>query len=378
VYLEVFLVPPASPRVGLNLLYVRPGEIGGGETYARELVAALARVARDVQLVLFLNRVAYDSFAGIADDERVHRVLCGTPVSPHIRPCWEQVSLPALCGRQRIDLLHSLGYVVPLLARCPQVVTIHDMIYRVAPTMISRARRLYWTVMLPPSARLARAVITGSEHSRRDIVEYLRLPRDKVCVTPYGAGQLLPDAAPWDHVKAKHGVQEPFFLAVGGAEHKRIDVMERAIQIAADRDGLAATLVITGPGLPPATRNGRVRQIGFVPAADLAALYSRALALVCCSEMEGFGLPLLEAFRMGTPVIASARTALPEVAGSAGLMTAYGDAGAVADAMTRVATSEGLRAELRSRGLMQAQRYSWERCAGATLEVYRNVLASAA
>src|SRR5687767_15383007 len=109
-------------RVGLNLLYLRPGKVGGTETYARELIAALARSGRSFECVIFANRKASPTFAEAGKDPRFAIISCGVPASPWMRHVWEQAQFPGLARRYRLDVLHSLAHVSPLRARCAKVV----------------------------------------------------------------------------------------------------------------------------------------------------------------------------------------------------------------------------------------------------------------
>jgi glycosyltransferase involved in cell wall biosynthesis len=129
-----------------------------------------------------------------------------------------------------------------------------------------------------------------------------------------------------------------------------------------------------GPALTLEAQD-RVISVGFVPKADLATLYAKALAVICTSELEGFGLPVLEAMAFGTPVIAFARGAIAEVVGSAGLLIKQGNAEALAGAMRRVIFDQPLRSELSRSGLARVDDFSWQECAKRTADVYEWVFA---
>src|SRR5438552_12299163 len=118
------------PRIGLNLLFLRPGAIGGGETYSRGLLQGFIQTRPAFDFVLFLNRAAWPTFDWIDSTPGFARVLCNVPLHPWLRHVWEQLNFSRLCRRHDIDLLHSLGNVVPFFAPCPQVVTIHDLLYK--------------------------------------------------------------------------------------------------------------------------------------------------------------------------------------------------------------------------------------------------------
>jgi glycosyltransferase involved in cell wall biosynthesis len=362
-------------RVGINILYLRPGIVGGTETYARELLAAMARLERRFECVLFVNARAEESFSLFRSDPRFEVVRCAVPASPLLRHGWEQMQFPRLCRKYRLDVLHSLGHVTPLLPRCAKVVTVHDLIYKLAPESISRARRWFWTVMIPLSGKVSDAVITVSETVRQDVLQSLKLDPRRVCVTHLGPGQSWPEAAPWESTQLKYSVPEKYFLAVGAMEHKRLDLVRDAARRLHERRGLRVPVLVAGNGSQKhANGDDFLHPLGFVPAEELYTLYSKAIALVCSSELEGFGLPVLEAMGAGTPVIAVQRGSLKEVVGGAGVMVEHGDSGALAEAMWNVIGSDRFREELRQRGRERVEDFSWQDCARETFEVYETVL----
>ena len=124
---------------------------------------------------LFTNTDNHETFQ--FSDPRFRRVLCRIGARPQIRRiAFEQVLLPRLASRHRLDVLHSPGYTAPLITPCASVVSILDMLYRVYPQIIPQPKRLFWQVFVPLSARRSHAVLTISENSRRDIVEVPAYP----------------------------------------------------------------------------------------------------------------------------------------------------------------------------------------------------------
>src|SRR5229473_591130 len=202
-------------RIGLNILFLVPGEVGGTETYARGLIKGLVDLKGDYEFVLFVNQLVQESFDSIVKSPQVEKIVCPVPVNNVHRHLWEQWHLSAMCRKHSLDLLHSLGYVSPVLAPCKRVVSILDMLYKRSPRSMSLLKRLYWTVAIPLSARTADAVITISQNSKDDIVGLLRMPERKVFVTLLGPGQELQQKTPWEVVKDKYGLPEDFFLSVG-------------------------------------------------------------------------------------------------------------------------------------------------------------------
>jgi glycosyltransferase involved in cell wall biosynthesis len=300
----------------------------------------------------------------------------------------EQASLPWHAWRQRLDLLHCPHYVVPLARVCPLVVTIHDIIHVALGHLWPRPAREYARFMIRRAVVGARRVITDTEGSRRDLIERVGADPAKLVVIPIAAGgqyRRIADPARLADLRRRYGIDRPYLLSVGNARmaHKNLVTLFRAFRLARER-GLDLALVVTG-GLPPdALRRdwaaaagdalAHVRFAGYVPGADLPALYSAAEAFVWPSLYEGFGLPPLEAMACGTPVISSRASVMPEVLGDAPLYVEPLAAEDYAEAIGRVLTDPALRADLARRGLARAARYSWEDSARRTLAVYREVL----
>jgi glycosyltransferase involved in cell wall biosynthesis len=363
-------------RIGLNLLYLRPDEVGGTEVYARGLIAAFKEVEETFDFVVFLNESASDRFGDLDEHPRFTPVVCDPPSNPMLRHVWEQLFFFSLRKRYSIDLLHSLGYVSPLFAGCAQVVTVHDLLVTASPQSIPPAKRIFWKMMIPLSVRRCEAVLTVSETTRSDLLKFVKVAPEKIRVTREGPGQELPPPTPWEEMKTRFGLPDLFFLSVGTDRHKRLDVSTEALAILHSEKLSSAPLVVVGPPRPKQIiRSEQVlKRLGFLSPADLASLYRQAIALVCSSEMEGFGLPLLEAMKSGTPVIAADRGAIAEIVGSAGMLVPFEEPHSLANAMSAMGNDSSMRSELSSKGLMRARQFSWQKCAMETLEVYKSVL----
>jgi glycosyltransferase involved in cell wall biosynthesis len=366
----------AGQRIGLNVLYLRPGIVGGGETYARGLLDGLSQLSFDCKFIVLLNASAYPTFAELRSDTRFELVQCSSPLTPVRRHLWEQWHLGSLCKEYGLNLLHSLGNITPLLAGVPQIVTIHDLIHLRAPERLSFAKRTFARWMVPASVRVSEKVLTISEFSRRDLLEKLRVPTGKVVVSLEGPGQGFEEVADIQEVRVKYSLPRSYFLAIGTGTHKRVELTAAAVR-AVRANGIDTHLVVAGhkdQTLDFLTQDGNVSFSGYVPSADLAALVMGATALVCSSEMEGFGLPVLEAMMLGTPVISSDQAALLEMIGDAGLTVKVGQVEQLTAAMIRIIEDDSLREDLKAKGKTRSQLFSWKHCAAVTLETYAEVL----
>jgi glycosyltransferase involved in cell wall biosynthesis len=363
------------PRVGLNLLYLAPGDTGGTETYARGLVPRLAEAWPEAEWVVF----AGSELAGerpLADGMPVVRL----PVSSRTRvrrSAVEQTLLAGAIVRARLDLLHSLGTTTPLLAPGPQVVTIHDLIYKRHPDAHPGVLTRGMEVLVPAAARRAQRIIVPSEAVAEDLQTYLGIGHEKVDVVAEGPGA-EPVAAVADEsdLRARLGLPDgPLVLAVSARRpHKNLSRLIEAMR------GINATLVL--PGYPTAfdeeleaeAQGAPVVFAGWVSDGDLEGLYAAATCMVFPSLAEGFGLPVLEAMRRGVPVACSSTTALGEVAGDAALTFDPESVDAIRSAVRTLLDDPAERARLIERGRARAAEFSWAAAAEGTVASYRRAL----
>lgn len=366
-------------RIGLNLLYLLPGIVGGSQTYAVSLIRALAALDTENEYFLYLNRDSEDLEITAAINFR--RVICPVQaVRREARYAYEQLRLPGALRRDRIDLLHSLGYVGPLAQPCPQVVSILDLIYRGHQAMMTSRKQKALEFFVKQSARRASQVITISENSKREIAEDVGISPNKITVT-YLAGR--PPAAPSTPqerapVLARYGINTPYVLAFSSANP--VKNIPRLMEAFADAcAGLPHQLVLLGHApsgmdfaAEAAQRNlaGRVVVTGYVPDADIAPLLQGASVFGFPSLYEGFGLPVLDAQQAGVPVICSTAASLPEVAGDGAVLFDPQSVTQMRDALRACLTDDALRESLTARGYANAVRFSWEKTARQTLEVY--------
>lgn len=374
-------------RIGLNLLPLMPTRSGGIEWYARGLVQSLIDHNGGDQLYLFTNPENHDSFG--PDRSNVRRVLCRMARGrPTRRVIYEQVYLPHVVAKLPIEVFHSPFYTWPLRCTRPGVVTICDMLYRTYPRWVGRPRLVFWRVFVPLAAKRCRRILTISENSRRDIVRFLRVPLEKVIVTPLAADPMFAtettrcDSTAYDGHRPYEN-DSPYILSVGGiGPHKNTVALVRAFHKYCQRPrARKLTLVLAGSdygsrrevedAIASLGLSNRVKLVGYVPRRDLPALYRGALLYVSVSLFEGFGLTPLEAMTCGVPVIVSNRAALPEVVGDAGITVEPDDVDGVAEAIWRVTSDEHLQRRLSRGGILRTRSFSWAQTAQRTLEAYR-------
>ncbi len=364
-------------RVGLNMAFLTPGEMGGLEVYSRELTVALARRG-DLELTLLLSR-------GAAEDPS-WRDLAQTIVldlDPRRRADWvrgDQRQVPRAATRAGVELVHSLASTAPAYGRFRRVVTVHDLNYLVHPDTHSGLRTLGMRVLVPLAVRRSHRVITPSTSTRDDLVRRLGARADLIDIVPEGVGQPL---ARERGVAPDLPQGRPMILSVSAKRpHKNLRRLLRALaSIPAERRPLLVLPGYPTPHEEELKADARalgverdVRFLGWVSPDELEGLYAAAAAVVFPSLYEGFGLPVLEAMARGVPVATSSRGSLGEVAGEAALLFDPDDERSIASSIERLLGDEELAARLRSAGLEQASRFSWEAAAEGTVETYRRAL----
>lgn len=369
----------------LDLPYLRGQGIG---RYTTALLDALGPVCqeRGGELIVMRSGTGGSPFADGATEEHSRTWLMRRPNLPdRLAIPSEQAFLRRDLRRLRATVLHSSSiYRAVPAPGVPWVVGLHDVIPLQFRREYMRTGLLYR--LMYSAARRADLILTVSERARRDIVGHLRVAADSVVVAPGAADPRFHPTPLDEDFLAQLGVRQPYVLYVGGlAEHdprKGVSELIEAFASWTEAHERPEMLVLTGR-LGEATAALReearasgaaVTFTGFVPDAQLPALYSAATCLVTASHYEGFGLPALEALACGTPMAGYRVGAHEEVAGPGALLVEDGNTNALMLAVQVLADDLGLRARLSVAGRAHAARYSWRRSAELTWEAYERAL----
>jgi glycosyltransferase involved in cell wall biosynthesis len=375
------------PHIGLNLIFLVPGETGGMEIAARELIPALVAAAPPgMSFTAFINREA--SAAGVGD-LREQLPVVTVPVRARRRVQWvlgEQTLLPLMAARAKIDLVHSLASTAPLWGRFRRVVTVHDLIYARYPAAHAGLREKGMRVLVPAAARRSHRVIVDSLSTRDDLIELLGLAAERIDVVPLGLGAPR-RAEPLGEtdVRARLRLDGRRVVLSLSAKRPHKNLLALIGALAQIPVSERPALVLAGyPTEHEAQLRARahtlgldddVRFPGWLSDAEVEGLWAIADAFVFPSLYEGFGLPVLEAMARDVPVACSNASSLPEVAGDAALLFDPHDEAAITVALARLLADRELADRLRAAGRERVREFTWERTARATIDSYLRALA---
>ena len=370
----------ASVKITINGMFWRQPTTGSGQ-YVRALLTALRESSADHDYVVIVPSAVSGQRSALAH------------IRDNLAKVWfEQIVFARACRRERAALAHVPYFGSPFFLPARTVITIHDLIPMILPAYRGAALVRAYTALAALSARRADAIITDSECSKRDIVGRLKIDAARVRVVYLAADaryRLIDDAAQIETMRRKYALPEKYLLYLGGYDQrKNVRVIIAAFARLPEFYRAGYRLVLAGVNLgrdseffPDPRRLARdanlsddaLCYVGWVDEAAKPALYAGASAFLFPSLYEGFGLPPLEAMACGTPVICANASSLPEVVGAAAITLPPDDADAWAGAIRAVLTDDARRAEMRERGIAQARKFSWARCAEETLAVYMSV-----
>jgi glycosyltransferase involved in cell wall biosynthesis len=284
------------------------------------------------------------------------------------------------------ELYHATEHLLLPLRRVPTVLTVHDLIYHLFPEHHKPLNYWFLNRAMPLFVQRARAVIAVSESTKRDLVRCYGVHPDKITVVHEAAAPHFRPASPeaMAAVRARYGLPEDFILTVGTIEpRKNLSRLLDAFQCLRQKGHNTRLVVVGSKGwlyegffrhLEELQLGDAVLLPGYVPDANLPAVYSAATLCVLPSLYEGFGLSVLEAMACGTAVVCSRASSLPEVGGDAARYFDPTDVEEMAETIGAVWRDEALRMEMGRRGLTQAAQFSWARAAEETMAVYQRAM----
>jgi glycosyltransferase involved in cell wall biosynthesis len=356
-------------RIGVNALYLIPGEVGGTEIYLRSLLAALGEMDRRNRYFVFANRETQPDL--VPDAENF--IFVQEPVNARSRPArliWEQTGLVLGAARLKLNVMLNPGFTAPVLCPCPQVTVFHDLRFKRHPQFTRWLDLPVYRILLYLSARVSRHLIADSEATAADVRRHYPFAASKMNVAMLGVDEAF-------FAVGRRRDPAKFFLTVSSLHpHKNLGRLLTAfVRFRASHPDFR--LVICGmPGDDVKALHELHRSLelgdavvfaGWIPREDVYDLFARAWAFVYPTLFEGFGLPLVEAMAAGVPTTCSRIEPLVQIAAGGALLFDPQSEDELTSAMIRIADDEPLRNSLSREGGRRARSFSWAATADKTL-----------
>ncbi|MEI7425710.1 MAG: glycosyltransferase family 1 protein [Candidatus Moraniibacteriota bacterium] len=372
-------------RIGIDARFF--GSVGKGlGRYTQKLIEKLEKIDSVNDYFIFLKKENFNEYQ--TQNPKFKKVLANYTWYSF----FEQLLFPRLLKKYQLDLMHFPHFNVPVFYRKKFIVTIHDLILIHFPTVKNTTRNsflyqckfLAYRWVINSAISRSEKIITVSEFTKKDILEnYKNITTEKISVT-YEACEdfclLSPNKD--EEILKKYAIMKPYLIYVGNAyPHKNLERLIMAFSSLSDKfPDLQLALVgkedFFYQRLKELVENKKIKNIiflGFVPDLELDTLQHNATAYVFPSLYEGFGLPPLEAMAKGTPVISSDHLCMQEILGDSAYYFNGEIEREIAKAIEIILTDNNLRKKLINAGYRQIRKYSWEKMAKETLEIYKNM-----
>jgi len=365
-------------RIGVDAKWYFKGP-AGPRSYVHNIVNWLARIDDENEYVIYLNK---------NDDVSAVEYCAPNFLTKTLSPSqsWLRVMLrlSTVARRDKLDILYTFNFC-PIFSRAKRVVMIFDIIFVTHPGLFTPVERVFFKPVRL-AAHLADGVLTISQYCKQVIADKYRIEEQKTTSILLGCDEVftqIEDEAKLRSISEEYDLPERFILYVG-----RINIRKNLVRLIEAFSGIEDSdirLVVVGakdwktsnlaPVIEASGTRDRLMFLGYVPDEDLPAIYQLATVFAYIPLVEGFGLPPLESMGVGTPVVTSNTSSIPEVVGDCALKVDPYDVEEIRAALDRVLAFEDLRAELARKGIERAGSFSWEATARRTLDVFRKVVA---
>lgn len=360
--------------IAINARTLRAVPRDGIGWFTLEVVRGIVSAHPEHHFVLISDRI--NDHHAVTGDNVENITIAPRAFHPLMWYLWHEFLLPGVLKKVRADLFVAPDGIIPLRSTVPCITVIHDLNHEHRPGDIPFFQRLYYRHFFPLFAAQAARVATVSEFSAGDIAHTYGISRDRIDLVPNGVAGLFspPVEGESDSTRSEFTGGRPYFLFVSNfSPRKNLETVIRAYGIFRKDNKSDHVLLLAGRrlyltkeidrALKKSPYGSDILFTGSVTRDVLRRLYGGAVALVFVSWFEGFGIPVVEAQRCGTPCILSDTSSLPEVSGGAALCTGPAGADAIAAAMARLVSDEALRRRLSHDGMINSQRYSWQKAA---------------
>ncbi|MFA6518479.1 MAG: glycosyltransferase family 1 protein [Candidatus Shapirobacteria bacterium] len=364
-------------RIGINLLFLFPGKVGGTEIFARKLLEIVDKTfAKENLVVVYCQK----EFANTVNYQNIKISVCPIFFSNKMsRLFYELLILPFVLLRDKIDLLHSMGYTSPIITNCPKIVTIFDTQYISFPNTISKFYRTIYLILIPLIAKTCDKIITVSTFSKNEIIKNLKVDPGKIQVIYGGVSQIVN--------KPVSDLDRGNYIMTSAATHPHkniLNLVKAFNTLITDEKFKKFKLIISG--FPSIGQNditnfliknkltNQVKFLGWLDHSKNLEKMSKARLFVFPSLYEGFGLPALESLSLGTPLVVSNSASLPEVVGNSAVIINAQKSRNILLGIKKVLTNQILRNNNVKNGLQRAKLFGWKKSADKTIVLYKSFL----
>ena len=372
-------------RIAINTRFLLNHKMEGFGWYTYEIVKRLVANHPEVDFIFFFDRKYDERFVF---GKNVTPVVLSPPARhPVLFYLWFEYSVKRALKKHNADLFFSPDGYLSLKSTIKQINVIHDINFEHNPKDVPRWIGNYLQRYFPKFARKANQIITVSEYSKNDICKTYAIPQEKITVSWNGASDLFQPISDNEKLKIEqqYANGNPYFLFVGALHpRKNVDrLIEAFSMMKTTEQNNNIKLVIVGEELfskyinlsaISETIRKEIYFTGHLSIEALAKLMAGATAFTFVPYFEGFGIPLVEAMKCGTPIVAGNRTSLPEVAGDAALYCDPFNVSDIADKLSIISNNDSLRTEMSAKGLERSRLFSWDNSAEKVWEVINNVI----
>jgi len=376
-------------KIGIDARFVTRLPRRGIGNYSLNLINELVKLEPTNEFILYIAEPDIENILPILSNVKVRQLW------PSIYPIWENFALPFVAYNDRLDILHCLGNTAPIFlpSNMPLVLTIHDVMFlqdeefsAKPTTWYQKWGRIYRKFTVPSVARLAAKIISVSDFSKHDILSLIPgIDAGQVIVSHQSCNPIFLNTSfvegAYDN-DVSEIICNPFIFCLGANDpRKNTASLVHAYLRLLEQNNIPENLVICGYAnweqsesyrvVRESGAESRVKFLDFITGDELARLYRNAVVFVYPSLYEGFGIPILEAFSSGCPVIASNVTSIPEVGGDAALYFDPRSEDQIANSLQSVLNDPILRETLKEKGRVRAKQFSWSETARKTLAVYK-------
>ena len=371
-------------RIAIDARMYGNSQCTGIGTYIEKLTSALFEIDQENEYIMFMREPEFSKFT--PPNNRVKKVL----VTPRWYSYGEQFFLPFQFMQEKFDLIHYPHFNSPVFFPKKSVCTIHDVTPLFFPghKMKSIIRRLAYKLVFHATLRKAKQIIAVSESTKRGILENFNLPENKIKITYEGVDERFRIIAKNDIIsetKRKFGITQPYIFFIGvWRNHKNVETLVKSFAILKEKYQVPHQLVLGGredlhytkirEEINQSAYKKDIITPGFISDTDLPILYNAATLFALPSFIEGFGIIAIEAQSCGCPVVSTNTTSMPEVLNDSALFFNPNDPEELAEKMFQIINNETLRQNLIKKGLQNIKRFSWQKCAKETLQIYQKTL----